>query len=318
MKKFIIIGNGGAATYEEIFPLIKNNEIWYGATYFNGGAAYFYGDASVFDPSKISSEKHTYIKDGKLYWRVNGVRWFTNVDHNKRNTPLDLYKTYSEKEYPKFDTYDAINVNKVVEIPTDYNGVMGVPFSFLDKYCPTQFEIVGKLNHNRPQSYDFGKSIVNGKEIYARLLIRKVKDKEKRTMTDFIIIGPVPAMTYKEVYPLLKNKIMNVTERSIHFNQEAEDIKCYWFTTMSRSVDMRRRQLSKTYNSKDYPHYDDYPAIECSNKSNIPIDYYGNIGVPISFFCYYPELPYEIVDGPVRPKLNGKTKFPRLIIRRKQ
>lgn len=136
-------------------------------------------------------------------------------------------------------------------------------------------------------------------------------------MKDCLIIGFPTALTYKDVYPLLKDKVLTVTERAIHFNPEAEDVRCYWYTTLSRSVDMRRRQLTKIYNSKDYPHYDDYPAIECSNKSNIPIDYYGNIGVPITFLCYYPELPYEIVDGPLRPKLNGKTKFPRLIIRRK-
>lgn len=135
-------------------------------------------------------------------------------------------------------------------------------------------------------------------------------------MKDCLIIGPVPAMTYKEVYPLLISKILTVTERSVDFYEDTHQ-EGNWFTTLSRSVDMRRRQLTKTYNPQDYPHYDDYPAIECSNKSNIPIDYPGNIGVPITFFYWYPELDYEIVDGPLRPKINGKTKFPRLIIRRK-
>ena len=136
-------------------------------------------------------------------------------------------------------------------------------------------------------------------------------------MKDCLIIGPVPAMTYKEVYPLLISKILTVTERSVDFYENTHQ-EGNWFATLSRSVDMRRRHLTKTYNPQDYPHYDDYPAIECSNKSNIPIDYDGNIGVPITFFYWYPELDYEIVDGPLRPKLNGKTKFPRLIIRRKQ
>ena len=135
-------------------------------------------------------------------------------------------------------------------------------------------------------------------------------------MKDCLIIGPVPAMTYKEVYPLLISKILTVTERSVDFYEDTHQ-EGNWFTTLSRSVDMRRRQLTKTYNPQDYPHYDDYPAIECSNKSNIPINYDGNIGVPITFFYWYPELDYEIVDGPLRPKINGKTKFPRLIIRRK-
>jgi hypothetical protein len=117
-KKFLVIGNLNAVTYKELFPLMKNNELWLGATYFNGGAAYFYGDASVFDPSKISNSKHAYVKDGKLYWRVNGVRWFTNLDHAKRNKPLDLYKHYSN-EYKHYDNYCAIEVSKVKDIPMD-------------------------------------------------------------------------------------------------------------------------------------------------------------------------------------------------------
>lgn len=136
-------------------------------------------------------------------------------------------------------------------------------------------------------------------------------------MKDCLIIGPVPAMTYKEVLPLLISKILTVTERSVDFYEDTHQ-EGNWLTTLSRSVDMRRRQLTKTYNPENYPRYDNYDAVECSNKSNIPIDYDGNIGVPITFFYWYPELDYEIVDGPVRPKLKGKTKFPRLIIRRKQ
>lgn len=137
-------------------------------------------------------------------------------------------------------------------------------------------------------------------------------------MKDCLIIGPVHTLCRKEVAELLKKKILTATERSIHFNPEAEDVRCNWFTTLSRSVDMSKRKLSKTYNPQEYPHYDDYDAIECTNKKNIPVDYAGKIGVPISFFFYYPELDYEIVDGPIIPKLNGKNKFMRLIIRRKQ
>lgn len=162
MKKFIVIGNMNAITYKEIFPYIKNNEIWLGAAYFNGGAAYFYGDANLYDESKVADPKHYYVKDGFLFWRVNGVRWFTNIDHNKRHEEIDLYKRYNPEEYPKYDNYDAIEVSKVCEIPMDYDGVMGVPISFLDKYCPTQFEIIGALNPS-----------INGKLLYRRLLIRR-------------------------------------------------------------------------------------------------------------------------------------------------
>lgn len=168
-KKFLIIGNGNAVTYKEIFPLIKDNQLWMGATYFNGGAAYFYGDASLYDESKVVDPKHYYVKDGFLFWRVNGVRWFTNLDHNKRHQEIDLYKHYNAEEYPKYDNYDAIEVSRVTEIPMDYDGVMGVPISFLDKYCPTQFEIIKFRKGNDDKDLS-----VNGKCPYFRILIRKL------------------------------------------------------------------------------------------------------------------------------------------------
>lgn len=86
--------------------------------------------------------KNAYLKDGLFYWRVNGVRWYTNLDHDKRHEQLILWKNYSPEKYPKYDNYDAINVDKVSDIPVDYDGVMGVPISFLDKYNPDKFEIV--------------------------------------------------------------------------------------------------------------------------------------------------------------------------------
>ena len=136
-------------------------------------------------------------------------------------------------------------------------------------------------------------------------------------MKDCLIIGPTTALIYNDVYPLLKDKILTVTERSIDFYEETHQ-ECKWFTTLSRSVDMRRRQLTKTYNPQDYPIYDNYDAVECGNKSNIPVDYTGKIGVPISFFCYYPELPYEILEKRGDLVLNENNVFARLIIRRKQ
>lgn len=137
-------------------------------------------------------------------------------------------------------------------------------------------------------------------------------------MKPCLIIGPVTALTYKEVYPLLIDKILTVTERAIHFNPEAEDIHGKWYTTLVRSVDMRRRQLTKNYTPEDYPTYDNVPdIIECTNKSNIPVDYPDKIGVPITFFYYYPELDYEILEYRGDLKLNGKNVFARLIIRRK-
>ena len=116
-KKFIIIGNGNAVTYKEIFPYIKNNELWIGAGKGMGGKAMeFYVNADVYDASKGSVNR---IENGKCYVGVMMCTWFTNVPHNKRNTPLDLYKKYSADEYPKYENYFGFNVNKVIDIPVD-------------------------------------------------------------------------------------------------------------------------------------------------------------------------------------------------------
>ena len=141
-------------------------------------------------------------------------------------------------------------------------------------------------------------------------------DKEK--MKECLIIGPATALQYKNVYPLLIKKAITVTERAIHFYKGKKDQRCYWFTTFPRFVDMSRRKLTKIFNKNDYPTYDNAPdIIECNNKSNIPIDYQGEIGVPITFLCYYPELDYEILEKLGDLKLNGKSVFERLIIKKK-
>ena len=152
-KQFLIIGNINAVTYKEVFPLIKNNQIWMGSSYFNGGAAFFIADQSLYDPSKMSNEKNAFFQDGKFLWRVNGVRWFTNIEHGRRHEPLRLMsmadnlefnkKMKGQAKYQHYDNYDAIEVPFTELIPKDYPGIMGVPISFLDKYCPEQFEILG-------------------------------------------------------------------------------------------------------------------------------------------------------------------------------
>lgn len=167
-KKFLIIGNGNAVTYKEFFPLIKENKVWLGAGKGMGGKAVeFMVEESIYDASKGSVNR---IENGICYVGVMMVTWFTNLNHKKRNTPIDLYKYYNEEEYPKYDNYDAINVNKVTDIPLDYDGVMGVPISFLDKYCPEQFEIIGGSG-----LYGFPKKlIINGKVKYFRIFIKKI------------------------------------------------------------------------------------------------------------------------------------------------
>lgn len=161
-KKYLIIGNGNAVTYKEIFPLIKDNKMWLGAVKGMGGKAMeFMVNENIYDSSKGSVNR---IENGVCYVGVMMCTWFTNLDHAKRHEPLKLYKHYTPEEYPKYDNYDAINVNKVCDIPIDYDGVIGVPISYLDKYCPEQFQIVG--NACNP--------IINGKMIFKRILIKRI------------------------------------------------------------------------------------------------------------------------------------------------
>lgn len=153
-KKFLIIGNKNAITYKEIFPYIKNNELWLGIT----------------NPDEYR------LPNGEITQSVKGLcRWFTNIPHNRRNTELDLYKNYSADEYPKYDNYDAIEVSRVENIPTDYEGAMGVPITFLDKYCPTQFEILGIANNVRWIGDFPCLTIIKGEKVYNRILIRRKK-----------------------------------------------------------------------------------------------------------------------------------------------
>ena len=177
-KKFIIVGNRNAITYKEIFPYIKNNELWMGNG-FQSGNAYF-----SITPQFAKEQNYAngvYNADNGLVKFRNCV-WFTNINHTKRNTPLDLYKKYSADEYPKYDNYDAIEVSKVSEIPTDYEGVMAVPITFFDKYCPTQFEIVDINPHfytlveqGLPKPKQLSLASYGKKDPYARILIRRKK-----------------------------------------------------------------------------------------------------------------------------------------------
>ena len=172
-KKFIIVGHQNAITYKEIFPLIKNNELWLGYG-FKGGAAHFY--SKYKDVATAGNHREGMI-------RVSGVMWFTNLDTQKRHEDLILYKKYTPEEYPKYDNYDAINVNKTSDIPCDYDGVMGVPITFLDKYSPEQFEIIwttdrggdGMLENLKRPHTRYDAPVVNGKGLYKRVLIRRIK-----------------------------------------------------------------------------------------------------------------------------------------------
>jgi len=168
-KKFLIIGHQNAITYKEIFPLFMQNKIWLGFG-FRRNCAHFktrYEDVAT-------DQDH---RAGMI--RVSGVMWFTNLDVKKRHETMPLYKKYSPEEFPRYDNYDAINVNVTSDIPYDYDGVMGVPITFMDKYNPEQFELMGcsdngivsdvyKLPHFKRHNEPY----VGGKKLYKRIFIR--------------------------------------------------------------------------------------------------------------------------------------------------
>lgn len=142
-KKFVILGNPNAVTYKEFFPLLKDNKIWVGAKPWS--QEMYFGVPKEREEWLVKNKKEgsAYVViDGHILGRVATI-WFTNLDIAKRHEKLILWKKYTPEEYQRYDNYDAINVNKVSEIPCDYDGVMGVPITFLDKYNPDQFEIIG-------------------------------------------------------------------------------------------------------------------------------------------------------------------------------
>lgn len=158
-KNFLIIGNKNAVTYKEVFPLLRDNRMWIGTRNIN----------SDFWFVVPNGDKYEKIENGLKLKHIMGC-WFTNMDMPKRHEKLILWKKYTPEEYPKYDNYDAINVNKVSEIPCDYDGVMGVPITFLGDYNPEQFEIVAF------RKGDDGKDLVFTRERvqpYFRILVRR-------------------------------------------------------------------------------------------------------------------------------------------------
>lgn len=168
-KRFLIIGNVNAITCKEIFQLIKGNRLWLGASIHSGDR--WFGVPADYP---LNAATHRIDTDGKKYIKVKGVRWFTNLDYKERHEDLILCKTYHrhEQDYPTYDNYDAINVNATKDIPSDYDGVMGVPITFLDKYNPEQFEIVG---NEYDLNIEKGRGYVKGKRMYSRIFIRNKK-----------------------------------------------------------------------------------------------------------------------------------------------
>ena len=165
-KQFLIIGNNNAIAYKEIFPLIKDNQMWVGYTA-NKTCIFRVGEGYAFD-ERITKQ----INDGNYYGKVPAITWLTNLPNTKRNEEMVLTASYyaNPNAYPHYDNYDGINVNRLTQIPKDYEGAMGVPITIIDYYNPEQFEII------KFRKGDDGKDLrINGKELYTRVLIRRKK-----------------------------------------------------------------------------------------------------------------------------------------------
>ena len=171
-KKFIIIGNINAIKYKEIFPLIMGNKLWLGASIHSGDREF-----QVPDDYPLQASSCRIDENGKKYIRVKGVRWYSNLDYDERYEDIPLFKKYTPQEYPTYINYNAIEVSKTADIPCDYDGLMGVPITFMDKYNPDQFEIVG-MSLDLAETRD---------EIRAWYLARP-EEKQKRTGNDAFYI----------------------------------------------------------------------------------------------------------------------------------
>ena len=179
-KKFIIIGNMNAITYKEIFPLIKDDLLWYGPSISSGDREF-----GVPDDYPLLAAGHRVDDAGNKFIRIKGVRWFTNLDHNRRHEELLLWRRYADTPelFPRYDNYHAINVDATNDIPEDYEEPMGVPITFLDKHCPDQFEILGADYNvkdgllpgivNPDWNGKLDRGYLNGKRLYSRILIQR-------------------------------------------------------------------------------------------------------------------------------------------------
>ena len=210
-KKFLLIGNQNAITYKEIFPLIQNNKVWTG---------YKFGEMQFRVP-KTSEPRNTrfWIDENGQKWRSLGnAMWLTNLDIDRRYESLTLKKFYNDKEYPKYDNYNAINVKNINDIPCDYSGIMGVPITIIHKYNSTQFEIIGEANHGSDNEYDLFKPTINGKEIFKRILIKN-KNPQIKSKYPFKILDLFSGAGGFS-YGIEKNSNFR-TEIAVDFNEKA-------------------------------------------------------------------------------------------------
>lgn len=183
-KDYIVLGNMNAATYREIFPLIRDNKLWYGKSIRSGDRKFYVPDNYPLNAASCGVDDR-----GRRFIRVKGVRWFTNLETGKQREPIELTQHFTTQDYPRYENYDAIEVNRTQNIPIDYEGFMGVPITFLDKYSADQFEIIMLANGNArtnvcPKTLSEvkysahskdkgGVGIINGQRVYVRVIIRR-------------------------------------------------------------------------------------------------------------------------------------------------
>lgn len=170
-KDFLLIGSQNALLYKEIFPLIQKGLVWTG---------YQFGEMKFRVPnSSLPRKTRFWIDDEGNKWRSLGnAMWLTNLDNDLRHREIKFKRKYNPIDYPKYDSFDAINVKTINDIPDDYYGIMGVPITFINRFNREQFEIVGEANHGSDNEYDLFKPTINGKDIYKRILIRRVKNEK--------------------------------------------------------------------------------------------------------------------------------------------
>lgn len=208
-KQYLLIGNQNAITYKEIFPYIKENKAWVG---------YRFGDMAFRVPADTKPRKTRFWIDefGQKWRSLGNAMWLTNLDTERRHEKLELSKYYDPDNYPKYDNYDAINVKRVVDIPLDYDGVMGVPITYLKYHNELQFEIVGEANHGSDNEFDLFKPQINGKQLFKRILIKRKKmERDFRILDLFCGAGGFSWGMHKN--PYFKTKV------ALDFDEKAAD-----------------------------------------------------------------------------------------------
>lgn len=209
-KQFLIVGNQNALTYKEIFPLIKNDIVWTG---------YQFGEMKFKVPENSEPRSTRYWVDefGQKWRSLGNAMWLTNIDNDRRHKEIELTKKYDMKEYPKYDNYEAINVRTINDIPYDFFGIMGVPITFINRYNSEQFEIVGEANHGSDNEYDLFKPMINGKEIFKRILIKR---RRNETCSKNFIMLDLFSGAGGFSYGMEKNKFFK-TAVALDFNEKA-------------------------------------------------------------------------------------------------